>query len=157
VLGFKTTIDDDAGTVSLSAPAVIESLCDRFLAGDVGSAPRHITSPGVTKLALAVAPPRDDPSYTAFMQMQSDVRTILGVFIWLSQVYDALIQPCNTMCKHMASPSFDMSMVCMRSLMLGARTVTASQPLASCSVALPSTLSCFDNILVRLTRIPSSW
>ena len=118
VLGFKADIDDDMGTVTLSAPAVIQALADRFLKEDVKLVPQHIASPALAKLERVKEPPTPgSPEHACFLQTTADVRAMVGVFMWLMQVYDKMVWPCNTLAGLVAAPPLEAAVHCKRVIM----------------------------------------
>ena len=118
MLEFKSEIDDVAGTARFSAPAVIQALGDRFLSDDVKLTPQHIASPALTQLErVTETPPIGSPDHAQFLQWGADVRSMVGVFMWLMQVYEKMTWASNTCAALVAAPPREAVSHCKRIIM----------------------------------------
>ena len=104
VLGFKVTVDDKEGTVSMSCEAVIETMFRTYLKGqltyDAKLPMRDV------ELEAGEVPPPGDPDRIPYLQMQTETRSLLGLLIWVSIAYPQVSMATNKGCGFMANPSW---------------------------------------------------
>ena len=105
VLGFNFTITDTS--VSMSAEHTIESMYNTYLT--------HLPVydarlPGRDVNLIAGEVPKDgDPARAAYLEMQSETRSLLGLLLWVSLAYPQISYQVNRACGFMASPSHDVN------------------------------------------------
>ena len=105
VLGFNFTITDKS--VSMSAEHTIESMYNTFLAHqpiyDARLPGRDVS------LASGEVPKEGDPARAAYLEMQSETRSLLGLLLWVSLAYPQISYQVNRACGFMANPSHEVN------------------------------------------------
>ena len=105
VLGFNFNVTSTS--VSMSAEHTIESMYNTFLS--------HLPTydarmPGRdVNLTSGEAPDKNDPRYTAYIEMQSETRSLLGLLLWVSLAYPQISYQVNKACGFMSNPSYDVN------------------------------------------------
>ena len=105
VLGFNFNITDCS--VSMSAEHTIESMYNTFLSH------QHVYDarmPGRdVNLTSGEAPKEGDPLRAAYLEMQSQTRSLLGLLLWVSLAYPQISYQVNKACGFMANPSHEVN------------------------------------------------
>ena len=105
VLGFKFECTDT--TVTMSAEHTIEVMYKTFLQGQLKYDARM---PGRDiKLTNGEAPAAGDPRLTAYLEMQSETRSLLGLLLWVSLAYPQISYQVNRACGFMSNPSHEVN------------------------------------------------
>ena len=105
VLGFNFNVTDTF--VSMSAEHTIESMYNTYLS--------HLPTydarlPGRdVKLTCGEAPDKSDPKYNAYLEMQTETRSLLGLLLWVSLAYPQISYQVNKACGYMSNPSHDVN------------------------------------------------
>ena len=105
VLGFNFTITSNS--VSMSAAHTIESMYNTYLAHrplhDARMPGRDVT------LSKGEVPNTNDPRYVAYLEMQSETRSLLGLLLWVSLAYPQISYHVNKACGFMSNPSHEVN------------------------------------------------
>ena len=105
VLGFKFECTET--TVTMSAEHSIEMMYKTFLQGQLKYDARM---PGRdVKLSNGEAPAAGDPRLTAYLEMQSETRSLLGLLLWVSLAYPQICYQVNRACGFMSNPSHEVN------------------------------------------------
>ena len=105
VLGFKFTCTDN--TVIMSAEHTVAMLYETFLLGQLKFDARMPSRD--VKLTAGEAPMQGDPRLAAYLEMQSETRSLLGLLLWVSLAYPQISHQVNKGCGFMANPSHDVN------------------------------------------------
>jgi hypothetical protein len=103
-LGFTLTLNDDARTVTMSAPDALANLSRTLLKDVVKCSPRHIMSETIMDIADHEPPAEGHPEREAYLLQQAETRHGLGVCIWMQNSYAQMVHPTNLLCGRMHSP-----------------------------------------------------
>ena len=103
VLGFRFNVNDKESTVTMSCETVIEEMAEKFLPGQL----RYDAKLPMRDVELEAGevPPVGHPERDAYLSMQSETRSILGLLLWISIAYPQIIMATNKGCGFMANPS----------------------------------------------------
>ena len=103
VLGFRFDVNDKKGTVTMSCETVIEEMAEKFLPGQL----RYDAKLPMRDVELEAGevPPVGHPERDAYLSMQSETRSILGLLLWVSIAYPQIIMATNKGCGFMSNPS----------------------------------------------------
>ena len=105
VLGFKFECTES--TVTMSAMHTIETMYKTFLLGQLKYDARM---PGRdVKLTNGEAPAAGDPRLAAYLEMQSETRSLLGLLLWVSLAYPQISYHVNRACGFMSNPSHEVN------------------------------------------------
>ena len=101
VLGFKFTCTDDS--VTMSAEHTIETMYNTYLVNHPSFDARM---PG-RDVTLTVGEPSvdGDPRLSAYKEMQTETRSLLGLLLWVSLAYPQISYHVNRACGFMSNPS----------------------------------------------------
>ena len=104
VLGFRFVVNDNDGTVAMSCETVIEEMAEKFLPGQL----RYDAKLPLRDVVLesGEVPPVGHPEREAYLQMQTETRSILGLLLWVAIAYPQIMFAVNKGCGHMANPSY---------------------------------------------------
>ena len=101
VLGFKFTCTDDS--VTMSAEHTIETMYNTYLVNhpnfDARMPGRDVT------LTVGEPPAEGDPRLSAYKEMQTETRSLLGLLLWVSLAYPQISYHVNRACGFMSNPS----------------------------------------------------
>jgi hypothetical protein len=87
VLGWDAVIDREERTVAFECPTVLLAARDRFLQDSVMISPKHIMGPGIMDLTVGEIPPEGHPDRPAYLIMQAEGASLLGLMIWITDKY----------------------------------------------------------------------
>ena len=103
VLGFKFTCTEN--TVIMSAEHTIETMYNTFL---INHPKYDARLPGRdVKLTAGDAPAGNDPRLFAYLEMQTETRSLLGLLLWVSLAYPQISHCVNKACGFMSNPSHE--------------------------------------------------
>ena len=105
VLGFKFTCTEN--TVIMSAEHTIETMYNTFL---INHPKYDARLPGRdVKLTAGEAPAGNDPRLFAYLEMQTETRSLLGLLLWVSLAYPQISHCVNKACGFMSNPSHEVN------------------------------------------------
>ena len=105
VLGFKFTCTEN--TVIMSAEHTIETMYNTFL---INHPKYDARLPGRdVKLTAGDAPAGNDPRLFAYLEMQTETRSLLGLLLWVSLAYPQISHCVNKACGFMSNPSHEVN------------------------------------------------
>ena len=104
VLGFTFDIDRERKTVTMSCLPVIKKMGEDFLKGQLSY---DAKLPGRDMVLEAGEIPQvGHPDRDAYLQMQTETRSILGLLLWVSLAYPQISFDVNRGCGYMSNPSW---------------------------------------------------
>ena len=107
VLGFTFDIDRERKTVTMSCLPVIKKMGEDFLKGQLSY---DAKLPGRDMVLEAGEIPQvGHPDRDAYLQMQTETRSILGLLLWVSLAYPQISFDVNRGCGYMSNPSWSVN------------------------------------------------
>ena len=100
VLGFKFTCTP--ATVSMSAEHTIETMYNTYLV-HLTTYDARLTGRDV-QLSAGEVPLAGDPRRAAYLEMQTETRSLLGLLLWVSLAYPQISYSVNKACGFMSNP-----------------------------------------------------
>ena len=124
VLGFDIDarpLENGTTRIRVSAEGTLENVDAEFLSTTVRLRPKHVMTAAIDSLGPGARPPEDDPDRPAFDAMQSETRSMLGIGMWLRNVYCQLSYPTHRGTEFMHNPSWE----CNKSIRLALMHIVA--------------------------------
>ena len=103
-LGFTLSLSEEDETVTMSASDAIKQLADIVLKGVTAIAPKHIMATDFDEIPSGEVPQEGDPARAEVLAEMTLCRRALGLSIWISNAYAALVMPVGVLCRNMAFP-----------------------------------------------------